>query len=342
MSVSGLIDASDWSVLAPTPLVSVYMLAYRHEKFIGQAIESVIGQQCDFPFELIIGEDCSPDRSRQIALSYQKRFPGLIRVLYSDSNVGAHANAARCRATCRGRYIAFCEGDDYWHHPLKLRMQVDAMADEDEVVLCHTDYDRLVGRRLKRNCHRSSPTPYLAQGHAYDRLLHHWTVMTATALYRADVLREFDASPFNNPQWPFGDYNKALFAATRGPIRYLPVSTATWRKVAGSATNSDPSRMLKMRLAGLACREAFMRAYPVDESTRRDCLGFANRAVVNAAFHACDLQAFDAARARLVALGVASGSANDALRRTALVWGWPARIYGRFRSLMLRLTADGL
>jgi hypothetical protein len=323
MTGADLFEVADWAALPRAPRVSVYMLAYRHERFLGQAI---------------IGEDASPDRSREIALDYQRRFPHIVRVLYSERNVGPHANGSRCRAACRGEYVALCEGDDYWHHPSKLQMQVSAM-EEPDVVLCHTDYDRLIGRRLKRSCHGSTHSPYLAEGYAYERLLHHWTVMTATAMYRADILREFEGSAFNNPAWPFGDYNKALFAAVRGRIRYLPVSTATWRKVSGSATNSDPARMLKMRLASLACREAFMRAYPVDESTRRECLAFANRGVASAAFHACDLQAFDAACARLGELGLPT-STGDALRRMALLWGWPARLHAMLRRSMLRLTAD--
>lgn len=342
MSGHETIEITDWAALPRAPAVSVYMLAYRHEKFIARAIESVLAQQCDFPVELIIGEDCSPDRTREIALDYQKRFPHLIRVLYSERNVGAHANGVRCRAACRGTYIAFCEGDDYWHHPSKLQMQVEAMAESDDIVLCHTEYDRLIGRRLKRNCHLHGRTPYLAQGRAYEQLLHHWTVMTATALYRADILREFDVSPFNNPEWPFGDYNKALFASVRGRVRYLPVSTATWRKVAGSATNMAAARTLKMRLAGIACREAFMRAYPVEEDVRRDCLAFAHRHVMSAAFHACDLRAFDTARARLAELGAGAKPAADTLRRTALAWKWPAQLYAGFRNLVLRLTADRL
>jgi glycosyltransferase involved in cell wall biosynthesis len=86
-------EISDPAVLAAQPLVSVLMLAYRHEPFIAAAIQSVVDQRMNFPVELVIAEDCSPDGTLKIALEYQRRYPNLIRVLTDDRNVGMHANA---------------------------------------------------------------------------------------------------------------------------------------------------------------------------------------------------------------------------------------------------------
>src|SRR5690606_34799591 len=99
-------EISDSDLLADNPLVSVCMLAYGHEDFIDGAIEGVAAQQCNFPIELIIGDDRSPDRTSEIVLDYQKRYPGLVRILTSDKNVGAYANARRCLLATRGKYIA--------------------------------------------------------------------------------------------------------------------------------------------------------------------------------------------------------------------------------------------
>jgi glycosyltransferase involved in cell wall biosynthesis len=334
------IEISDPSKLPVHPLVSVYTLAYRHEKFIAQTIEGVIAQKCDFPIELIIGEDCSPDRTREIVLDYQRRYSNLIRVLTSNVNVGGLANGARCRAACRGTFIAICEGDDFWHHPGKLQMQVDVMLSDPSITLCHTDYDRLIGRRRKRNCHSKVDQRYLADGpNAYANLLHHWSVMTATSMYRSDLLRRFERSPFNNAEWPFGDYNKALFAAANGRVVYLPVSTAVWRKVAGSATNDAPWKTLKIRLAALACREAFMAKYPVDDRTRCRSLCFANRFVMTAAFAACNHIEFDAAHTRMLSLDCCPMSIRDRLCRAALKLRFPAHVCRVLRSALLWMTA---
>jgi glycosyltransferase involved in cell wall biosynthesis len=108
-----------------TPLLSIVTITYNHEPFIAKTIEGVLMQQVKFPIELIIAEDCSTDGTRAICQQYAEEYPDLIRLITSDSNVGAIANERRAMLAARGKYIAFCEGDDYWTDPLKLQKQVD-------------------------------------------------------------------------------------------------------------------------------------------------------------------------------------------------------------------------
>ena len=82
-------------------------------------------QKTDFPIEFIIGEDFSNDGTREIVFEYAKNYPDIIRVFTSDYNVGSKANGRRCINAARGKYMALCEGDDYWVDPLKLQKQVD-------------------------------------------------------------------------------------------------------------------------------------------------------------------------------------------------------------------------
>ena len=103
------------------PLVSVHMVTYNHRPYIAQALEGALQQQTHFPFEVVIGEDCSTDGTRDIVFDYQKRYPELVRVITSDRNVGPNANGLRVSEACRGKYIAYCDGDDFWHHPRKLQ-----------------------------------------------------------------------------------------------------------------------------------------------------------------------------------------------------------------------------
>lgn len=261
------IEIADWDKLPSDPLVSVYMLAYEHEKFIAQAIDGVISQKCDFPFELIIGEDCSPDRTGEIVRDYQSRFPHIIRILTSNRNVGMYANVRRCLLATRAEYIAICEGDDYWQDTNKLSIQLDAFRSMPEAQLCHTDYDRLIGRWRLRAVHGLRKPPHLACGpDAYRSLLRGMTVKTATAMYRREFLIRFLASPFDRSDWPFGDYPKALLAATEGPVIYLPVSTATYRFRPGSAMYSGYQSRFRMGQALAECREEFMRVFPVEDA----------------------------------------------------------------------------
>jgi glycosyltransferase involved in cell wall biosynthesis len=108
-----------------TPLVSICCATYNHQKYLTQAIESFLMQRGSFPIEIVIGDDCSTDRTPQIVQDYAERFPQLVRVIAADANVGVSLNAFRIREAARGKYIALCEGDDYWTDPDKLQKQVD-------------------------------------------------------------------------------------------------------------------------------------------------------------------------------------------------------------------------
>lgn len=131
-------ETSDVERLCRNPVVSVYMVTYNHEPYIAQAIEGVMMQQTDFEFELVIGEDASQDRTRETCFEYCRRYPDKIRVLWSEENVTRPygGNGPRVMARCRGEFIAFCEGDDYWTDPLKLQKQVDVMRANPSVGLC--------------------------------------------------------------------------------------------------------------------------------------------------------------------------------------------------------------
>jgi glycosyltransferase involved in cell wall biosynthesis len=107
------------------PLVSVLMPTYKHEKFIAQAIQLVVDQKTTFGIELLVGEDCSPDGTGKIARQFAEAYPQIVKVFTPPQNLGALRNEMNLYERARGKYIAFCEGDDYWTDPLKLQKQVD-------------------------------------------------------------------------------------------------------------------------------------------------------------------------------------------------------------------------
>jgi glycosyltransferase involved in cell wall biosynthesis len=96
------------------PKVSVLMMSYNYEKFIAQAIESVLMQKTDFPFELVIGEDCSTDGTGEIVREYSQKYPKIVRTHVPERNMGAKENFRQIFAASRGHYLATLEGDDYW------------------------------------------------------------------------------------------------------------------------------------------------------------------------------------------------------------------------------------
>jgi len=120
------------------PKVSVAMITYNHERFIAQAIESVLMQETDFPVELIIGEDCSTDSTRRIVEEYARKYPNVIRAIIHERNVGMSNNAVAAESACRGQYEACLEGDDYWIHPRKLQKQAQLMDANPHYSMCGT------------------------------------------------------------------------------------------------------------------------------------------------------------------------------------------------------------
>lgn len=115
-------------------LVSVCMITYNHENFIKEAIDGVLMQKCNFNFELVIGEDSSSDMTRRMCLDYAISNP-TINLLTTEKNIGVMRNLIRTLMACNGKYIAICEGDDFWIDPLKLQKQVDFLEQNQEYVL---------------------------------------------------------------------------------------------------------------------------------------------------------------------------------------------------------------
>ncbi len=115
-----------------SPLVSICCATFNHEKYLAKTLQSFLMQQVSFTIEVVIGEDCSTDRTPLIVQDYVERFPQFFRVMTSDANVGVSQNAFRIREAARGKYIALCEGDDYWTDPHKLQKQVEFLEKNPE------------------------------------------------------------------------------------------------------------------------------------------------------------------------------------------------------------------
>lgn len=115
------------------PLVSVVVITYNQEKYIQQAIESILMQEVDFPIEILIGDDCSEDETPRIIKQYEKEYPGIIKAFCREENVGATRNSYELYIRAQGKYIANLEGDDYWTDKFKLKKQVNFLE-------CHPQY----------------------------------------------------------------------------------------------------------------------------------------------------------------------------------------------------------
>ena len=126
-----------------TPLVSICCITYNHAQFIRKCLDGFLMQQTDFPIEILIHDDCSTDGTTEIIREYEAKYPELIFPLYEEENQYQHGKAAEIDfynyRRARGKYIAYCEGDDYWTDPLKLQKQVDFMETNPEYSVCFHD-----------------------------------------------------------------------------------------------------------------------------------------------------------------------------------------------------------
>lgn len=119
--------------------VSILSITYNHEKYISQAIESFLKQKTNFKFEIVIADDASTDNNQSIIKDYHQKYPEIINPILREQNVGMNYNFSDAIKKCKGKYIALCEGDDYWTDPIKLQKQVDFLEANPEYGMVSTD-----------------------------------------------------------------------------------------------------------------------------------------------------------------------------------------------------------
>ena len=170
--------------------VSICMITYNHEKYIAEAIRGVLMQKTNFQIKLIIGEDCSLDNTRAICEQYAKDFPEVIELLPKpETNLGMSKNFIRTLKQCKGSFIAFCEGDDYWTTKDKLEKQVNFLVSNPEYSLCSHLYTRYNFQKEKIEVDRySNVVKDNIDGLTFDKklFLKNWLAKTLTIMIRND------------------------------------------------------------------------------------------------------------------------------------------------------------
>lgn len=233
------------------PVVSVKMITYNQAPYIAEAIEGVLRQKTIFPFELVIGEDCSTDGTREIVFDYKKKYPQIIVVVTSDKNVGSSGNSYRTLKACRGKYVAICEGDDYWHFPYKIQKQVDYMGSHPECGLLLTDADKyyqknnkILSRSNFKNGFQKRTNLTIEQ---LIRIEGEMTKFTCTAMVRrhlCDKVTEEDPYLYQSGEFLMGDTQLWAELSLIGKVTYIPDSTATYRVLDESASKSKDRQKL--------------------------------------------------------------------------------------------------
>lgn len=212
-------------------MVTVTVVTYNQEKWIRQTLDSILAQETEYSYEVIIGEDHGTDGTRAICQEYADKYEN-VTLLPSPTNLGVTENWIQCIQAGTGKYIMSCAGDDYWHNPNKIQLQVDFMEAHPDCVVCHTDIDEYNDNygSLKKSIKQAKgiipPEGKIQQvilsGNDY--------ISAVTMCICRDTFEKYvPVTEFARRKFPREDWPTLLILAAHGEIRYLPISTATYR-----------------------------------------------------------------------------------------------------------------
>lgn len=220
-----------------SPLVSVSVTCYQHGPYIRRCLDGVIMQETSFPLEVLIGEDGSTDGTRDVCIEFAERYPERVQlylhdrsdVIYINGRATGRSNFLHNMKNARGRYVALCEGDDYWTDPRKLQKQVEILESRPDVAgVFHDCWSRneAGGEEKRRIGNRViDGEPGMAS------IIAEKNIPTASMVFRRF---DFLVDP---PDWFFralqADYAIALMVARRGIWKYLDEAMSVYRRHQG-------------------------------------------------------------------------------------------------------------
>lgn len=179
------------------PLVSVCCTAYNHERFIRQCLDGFVTQKTSFSFEVIVHDDASTDGTQDIIREFAARYPDIIKPIYQTENQyskGVRINLTYIFPRIKGKYVAICEGDDYWTDPYKLQKQVDFLESHPGCVMCSHLFD--VYNERNKQLQKNDDSSFTGKSYDLDTLINgEWYFQPLTVLFRFDAYdREHFAS----------------------------------------------------------------------------------------------------------------------------------------------------
>ena len=232
----------------PLPLqdymVVIKCFTYNHEKYIEDALKGFVMQKTNFPFCALVVDDFSSDNTAQIIRKYEKEYPNIIKGVYLPENYYSQGGIKREKTEIvspwfdRCKYIAMCEGDDYWIDPLKLQKQVDFMEANSDYSVCFHNAIRLnerveVAEKLQSFCFFKESRQITT-----EEIVSDWCIPTASLLYRRDALKNIQL-----PRFFSGDYTLELALASVGKVFYIDRYMSVYRLNEGGVSNKiSPKR----------------------------------------------------------------------------------------------------
>lgn len=252
-----------------TPLITVIVLTYNQCHTIRKTLDSILNQRTQYSYEVLIGEDASTDDTRKVCEEYEGRYAATVRLMPIAPNKGLLRNYRDCLAQARGKYIAGCAGDDWWHNPNKLEVQASFMERNTQYGVTYTDYDRyeLVEKQVVRSYYRSMH--YVpAEGDIYSTLLMRGNFIAAgTVMFRKDLFNTYcSVDRYISLGFMMEDYPTWLELSRHTLFRYIPESTFSYVYAPGSLSNpgDNLAKIERFEKGALLVRLHFLARYPVD------------------------------------------------------------------------------
>jgi glycosyltransferase involved in cell wall biosynthesis len=208
-------------------LLDIPMCVYNHGKYIAQAIEGVINQQTDFKYRLIIGEDCSTDNSREIIQKCVENYPSIIKVFFHDKNIGTVENSRILFRESKAKYVALCDGDDYWTDRDKLQKQIDFLEQNPDFAICFHN-SRILNEDAPEEISYSNAMDQV-EITTFDDLARGEYIYTATCVFRNEHFKKFPEKYYSF----MNNYTLDLHNAQFGKIKYINEVMSVYRKHRG-------------------------------------------------------------------------------------------------------------
>lgn len=231
--------------------VSIFLLTYNQEQFIAQTINSILMQKTNFNFQIVIGEDCSTDGTRSICKTFAEKYSNKIKLLPAlEKNIGLIANYMRTIKACEGKYIAICDGDDYWIDENKLQKQVSFLEDNPNYSIVYSKLKKL----FPDGTFKESIQRKLKQAGDFDDLVFENVIPSVTVLFRNR--QNISAVPTWITNFPYGDWPTYLWILKDGgKIYFMDEITAVYRMHIGvsAQVRKSSSNTLLVNLGILIC-----------------------------------------------------------------------------------------
>lgn len=251
-------------------LLSVNTMTYNHEKYIAQCIEGILMQKTNFAFELLIHDDASTDNTAAIIKEYEKKYPNIIKPIYQTENKwskGIKISATYQYPRAKGKYIAVCEGDDYWIDENKLQMQVDFLENNPEYGMCYTNFNIYYQNKKKfeYDLFTTQPVKFLKEYESLEQwILKKGYIAPMTWVYRKSLLDSYDS--MNSCD---GTFVMVSHFMANSKIKCLDNTTATYRVLKESASHSKSLEKLYKRHNNLKeIQYKLIEKYNLDDSLK--------------------------------------------------------------------------